>query len=66
MLFTEIIEVPTLLTSLRISSMHGIYLLAINHSTKVKKNEIFKTKTIPTYMNMLSEPDEMTLEEWGN
>ena len=54
-IYVEIMEAEALLVNLRITAMHGVFLLASNHPAAVKKTQIFKTKYVGVYMKMLSE-----------
>ncbi len=47
-------EAEALLVNLRITAMHGVYLLANSHPAAVKKTPIYKTKYVEVYMKMLS------------
>jgi hypothetical protein len=60
-IFTEIMETPTLLTSLRTTSMHGQLMLCVNHPSIVRKSDYFKNNMVPAYMKMLAEPSVVTL-----
>ena len=57
-------EASALLINLRITAMHGILLLCINHPSLIRKNEYFKNRMVPSYMKMLSEIDSISMEEW--
>lgn len=54
-------ETPKLLTNLRISAMHGVLVLSMNHTSLIRKNKYFKTKMVESYMKMLAEINEMSL-----
>ena len=60
-IYVEIMEAEALLVNLRITAMHGIFLLASNHPAAVKKTQIFKTKYVGVYMKMLSEIHETSI-----
>lgn len=64
-MFSEIMETPQLLVSLRSTAMSGILTLCTNHHSSVRKNEHFKTRMVPAYMKMLAEIDRTPLEEWA-
>jgi hypothetical protein len=53
-IYVEIMEAEALLVNLRITAMHGVYLLANSHPSAVKKTSVFKTKFVVVYMKMLS------------
>jgi hypothetical protein len=65
-IYAEIMEAEALEINLRITAMHGVYLLVNSHPTAVKKTQIFKTKYVEIYMKMLSEMDDTPVEEWAN
>ena len=54
-------EAEALLVNLRITAMHGVYLLASSHPSAVKKTNVFKTKYVEVYMKMLSEIHETSI-----
>lgn len=54
-------EAEALLVNLRITAMHGVYLLANSHVTAVKKTPVFKSKYVNVYMKMLSEIQETSI-----
>ena len=58
-------EAKGLVVNLRISAMYGVLLLAMNHATLMRKSEYFKSKMIGAYMNMLSENESISLEQWA-
>lgn len=53
-------------SKLRITAMHGVLLLCMNHESSIRKNDYFKTKMVAAYMKMLSENEKITLEEWAS
>jgi hypothetical protein len=53
-IYVEIMEAEALLVNLRITAMHGVFLLANSHPAAVKKTSVFKTKYVNVYMKMLS------------
>ncbi|KAL4509172.1 hypothetical protein ABPG72_018103 [Tetrahymena utriculariae] len=63
-LFTEIISTHQLSDSLRIKGLSGILSICTSCSAQVKKGDIFKTKTAPALIKMMTEVDSLSLEEW--
>jgi hypothetical protein len=64
-IFGEIMETEMLNSKLRITAMHGVLLLCMNHEAQIRKNEFFKARMVGVYMKMLSENEKMTAEEWA-
>lgn len=64
-IYTEIMETPSLIVSLRTTSMYGFLMICVNHPSLVRKNDYFKTNMVPAYMKMLSEINGMSTEEWA-
>lgn len=44
--------------------LSGLMVICASCSAQVRKGEIFKTKTVPALMKMMTEADSLTLEEW--
>jgi ATP-dependent Lon protease len=65
MIYTELMETQQLLTNLRSTAMSGILTLCMNHHTLVRKSNHFRTRMVPSYMKMLAEVDNTSLEEWS-
>ena len=66
MIYAEIMETAGLLVNLRSTAMAGILILCNQHHTLVRKSAYFRNKMVPAYMNMLSEIDHLSLEEWAS
>jgi len=64
-LFTEIIGISTFSETCRIAALNNIHLLTISSPSLIRKDDLFKTKTIPALMSMLSEVDMSNIEEWN-
>ena len=58
-------EASSLLTNLRSTAMYGVLMLCTNHASSIRKLEYFGSRMIPVYMKMLSEIDNMPIEEWS-
>ena len=65
MIYTELMETDQLLVNLRSTALSGILTLCMNHHTLVRKSSHFKTRMVPSYMKMLAELDNTSLEEWA-
>ncbi|KAL4480079.1 hypothetical protein ABPG74_020595 [Tetrahymena malaccensis] len=63
-LFTEIISTKQLSDCLRIKGLSGILSICTSCSAQVKKGDMFKTKTAPALIKMMTEVDSLSLEEW--
>lgn len=63
-LFTEIISTKQMSDSLRIKGLSGLMVICASCSAQVRKGDVFKTKTIPALMKMMTEADNLSLEEW--
>lgn len=65
-LFTEIMDSKQLSDGIRITALAGITYLATKNSSLLRKSEDFKTKTVVSFMKMIAETDQLSLEEWNN
>lgn len=65
-IFGEIMETSQLNSKLRITAMHGVLQLCMNHEAQIRKNEFFKTRMVGIYMKMLSENEKMSAEDWAS
>ena len=59
-IFGEIMETDQLNGKLRITAMHGVLQLCMNHESQIRKNEFFKTRMVGIYMKMLSENEKIS------
>ena len=64
-IFGEIMETEQLNSKLRITAMHGVLQLCMNHEAQIRKNEFFKSRMVGVYMKMLSENEKISAEEWA-
>lgn len=63
-LFTEIISSNSMAENIRIKGLSGVLAISASLPAIVKKTDVFKNKTVPSLMKMMTEADTLSLEEW--
>lgn len=63
-LFTEIFSTKAMAEALRIKGLSGLVVLCSSVAAGVRKCDLLKTKTVPALMQMMTEVDQLSLEEW--
>lgn len=64
-LLTEIISCNKFINQIRISAMHGIVVLATTSPSLMRKNESFKTKTVPIMAKLMTEVENLSTQDWN-
>ncbi len=64
-LMTEIMDTTSLSDEIRITATNGIYTLSVTNAVQIRKNELFKTKTVPALVKMIADVEKVSLDDWN-
>ena len=63
-LSTEIFSTKSLNETLRNTALNIILSLCLNNQSLIRKSEAFKTRTIPAFLHVMIETEDVSIEEW--
>lgn len=65
-LLTEIISCTKFNNQIRISAMHGLVVLSATSQSLMRKSDVFKTKTVPTMIKLMTEVENLNIQDWNS